>query len=85
MPLIHTHSFLAAFIILATWLVGDIWINADNKQTLKKWLPLIIGVVLIAVPIIKIFLSSQLSNQFIKWFPGWYSHDYPNENWLFFG
>lgn len=84
MPLIHTHSFLAAFIILATWLVGDIWINADNKQTLKKWLPLIIGVVLIAVPIIKIFLSSQLSNQFIKWFPGWYSHDYPNENWLFF-
>jgi hypothetical protein len=59
MPLIHTHSFLAAFIILATWLVGDIWINADNKQTLKKWLPLIIGVVLIAVPIIKIFLQSR--------------------------
>ena len=84
MPLIHTHSFLAAFIILATWAVGDMWIKYFNKQSIKKWLPLVVGVAIIAIPIIKIFLFSQVSNQFIKWFPGWYSYEYPDENWLLF-
>jgi hypothetical protein len=84
MPLIHTHSFLAAFIILATWAIGDVITKSFDKQTLKKWLPLLAGVSLIAIPIIKMFLFSQVSSQFIKWFPGWYSHDYPDENWLLF-
>ncbi len=84
MPLIHTHSFLAAFIILATWAIGDTLTKSFSKKALKKWLPLVIGISIIAIPIIKIFLFSQVSNQFIKWFPGWYSHDYPNENWLLF-
>jgi len=84
MPLIHTHSFLAAFIILATWTIGNIWTKSFSKQSFKKWLPLLIGVSIIALPLIKLFLLSQLSDQFIKWFPGWYAHDYPDENWLLF-
>lgn len=84
MPLIHTHSFLAAFIILTTWALGDFLTRSFDIKTLKKWLLLLAGVSIIAIPIIKVFLFSQVSNQFIRWFPGWYIHDYSNENWLIF-
>lgn len=84
MPVIHTHSFLAAFIILAIWASGDLIINSFKRVHLKRWLMLLIGVCLIALPIIKVFFYPQISEEFIKWFPGWYSHDFPDENWLLF-
>ena len=47
-----------------------------------------LDIVLLRNPIIsfmnQLFLFSQVSNQFIKWFPGWYSYEYPDENWLLF-
>ena len=84
MPLIHTHSFLAAFIILLSWSVGDLIIKKFDRSQLKKWFYLVAGVSLIAMPMIKIFLFSQVSNRFIKWFPGWYSFQHPDQNWLVF-
>ncbi len=84
MPLIHTHSFLAAFLIITSWMIGEILTSKKGKRSFKKWLPLALGVTVIALPLIQLFLFSQVSEKFIKWFPGWYSYEYPEENWLVF-
>lgn len=52
MPLVHTHSFLAAFIILAIWAAGDIWLNGFKKKNLKKWLLLVGGVAVIGKSVV---------------------------------
>ena len=83
MPIIHTHSFLCAFIILSIWAGGDILLRKSKKQ-IKNWLLVVIGVGVISIPIINFFFLSQVSHDFIKWFPGWYSYQYPEENWIWF-
>lgn len=77
MPLIHTHSFLVLFFILAGWSLGSWWLtpHAQRKSVLIFWLSVAGTAGIISVPIIRTFFSANLSNQFFKWFPGWYSHE----------
>lgn len=84
MPIIHTHSFLAAFIILFTWFTTQTWIEKFQLKTLRKWILLGVGVSLIALPLLKIFFLQNIAHDFAKWFPGWYVQDFPEENWIWF-
>lgn len=81
MPWLHTHSFLASFIMLVFWFFGDLRLQTTKP---KNWLLLAFGVGLISLPIIKILFFNQVSHDFIKWFPGWYSYQFPQVNWFMF-
>ncbi len=88
MPIIHTHSFLALFVILFFWMLADL-VTSKNWQNLKEksvsWLTFVGIVAVIALPLIKIFIQSNISGSFIKWYPGWYAgNDYPDETLLSF-
>ncbi len=77
MPIIHTHSFLAAFVILALWAMGD-------KNRIKSWAILFCCTTLLAVPLIKIFLVRNIGeNAFFQWMPGWYAGE-DQVNFLWF-
>jgi len=91
MPLIHTHSFLAAGVILAVWSLVDIFSSSADSQfswwasrfnQAKPWLAVAGGVVVIALPLYLYFFSHQV-DQFIQWYPGWLAKEY-DINWLLF-
>lgn len=86
MPVIHSHSFMAAGIILSFWLlVALLQTNQGQRFTrFKHWLAFGAGVAAIALPLVKIFLlSNATSHDFIKWFPGWYLQEF-DVNWFVF-
>lgn len=75
MPLIHTHSFAAALLVLAVW--------AFAEHRFKEWSLLWVVVAAGAVPI---FLTFPLLSQGVKtlqWFPGWYAQEL-KMNWIVF-
>ena len=85
MPVIHTHSFLSAAIILSCWMLADL-IKVDSAERfvrLKIWLELAAVVSLIALPLLAIFFSSQISSNHFSWNPGWMAGD-ASINWLLF-
>lgn len=83
MPLVHTHSFLSAGIILSFWMVGDVWQHQTHYwAALKKWLLLGSISLVLAVPIFLFFFANQVHG-FIQWYPGWLAQEY-NLNWLVF-
>lgn len=85
LPIIHTHSFLACFIILSFWMIADLVLldRARWKARLGDWL-LVLGITsVIALPLIYLFIMSQVGNQFLKWFPGWYAKEW-GVNWFLF-
>lgn len=84
LPIIHTHSFLAVTIIAVTWF-GFSFFNPDKKHS-ALWQWLIVGgiTVFLAGIIIKLLFISHVGSGFMKWFPGWYSHQFPQLNWLWF-
>lgn len=82
MPWLHTHSYLASFIILTFWFAQDLF--KKNWLKVKDWLALAAGVFLISWPIIQLLFTKNLQNNFIKWQPGWYSYSYPEVNWWLF-
>lgn len=92
LPLAHTHALLAVAIIVTSWAVGSIvntYIHnrrlATTIKIITHWAGLAAGISIIALPLIMIFFDfSQLSQHFMKWFPGWYSHEYKQLNWLWF-
>jgi hypothetical protein len=89
MPIIHTHSFLAAVIILASWGGGEVvrtYFKAKSLQkmlpTLRPWL-LVAGIsAVLAIPLYLIFFAHQTHN-FITFYPGWLAREY-QVNWLLF-
>lgn len=86
MPLIHTHSFLAAFLILGFWSGGDI-IFSSHKQRLNKikvWILVLVITSLISLPLLRFFFFEQVGSNFIKWFPGWYLQEFTQLNWFVF-
>jgi hypothetical protein len=90
LPLIHTHSFLATFVILACWATTDFlvtWFKTKQlkqlRQPLLKWTVIAGLVTIIALPLIWLFLSKNVSQGFIKWYPGWLARDF-KENWAVF-
>jgi hypothetical protein len=86
LPLVHTHSFLAAGIILAGWSGGQIlelwWFKKPAKETFKKWLLIGYLTAVIAIPILKFFIWGQVGG-FLQWYPGWLALEY-DMNWLVF-
>ncbi|NCN50863.1 MAG: hypothetical protein GW925_00245 [Candidatus Pacebacteria bacterium] len=88
LPIIHTHSFLAVFILLSFWSVGDILTTKTKQEKIAKLIDwsIFAGIVAaIALPLISIFISGNIQHSFIKWYPGWYvGNDYPNETLLSF-
>lgn len=92
MPLIHTHSFLAAFIILAFWSAKDLlnqktgrwweWRHWPSKR-LKSWALLAAATALISLPLMIKYFFGQIDHGFAKFFPGWLANSY-QMNWLVF-
>lgn len=89
LPIIHTHSFLAVFVVLVFWSLGDV-LTAKNAQErtekLIAWATFATIVSLLAVPLILIFIVGNVQqHSFIKWYPGWYvGNDYKDETLLSF-
>ncbi len=81
MPWLHTHSFLASFIILLFWFLADLF--GRNWSQVKIWLILAVGVTLISLPIIKLSFSPNLQADFLQWHPGWYSYNSAENWWIF--
>jgi len=76
MPIVHTYSFLALFIILGSWVMAEAtFLKRDFfKLRLKYWLT-ILGVTSgIAIPLLLIFIINTVNQpDFIQWHPGWYA------------
>lgn len=84
MPIIHTHSFLAAFIILSFWSLEDL-LNNKRKLTerLPKWLTIVGITGTISFPLIGYYFFNHVDHGFSQFFPGWLAKDY-NMNWFEF-
>lgn len=84
LPMAHTHSFLAAGIILVFWLIGSflMYHSKARRFWLTSWL--IVGGVsmALALPIFYYFFFNQTQG-FIDWFPGWLAREF-HMNWLLF-
>lgn len=94
MPIIHTHSFLAAFIILAFWSVEHILnhtkINIKKKtiekwpsEQIRNWSNLAIITAIISLPLIDKYFMGNVDQGFSKFFPGWLARSY-QMNWFEF-
>ena len=85
LPILHTHSFLAAFIILGFWFFADM-VRVPREYLVNRfwsWM-LVAGVTsVIALPIIQVFFASQVGEHFFKWYPGWYAKEF-DMNWFVF-
>ena len=85
MPLIHTHSFLAAAIILAFWCGAYFFSSPPKKKSKLIELALYVAslTMVIAGPIIHFYFAHQVSSGFFKWYPGWLAKEY-QDNWFIF-
>lgn len=90
LPIIHTHSFLALFIIIGFWASSDVLLSLWQGQPWKvvqgkvlRWLGLAGMTSIIAIPLIMIFFSSNVGEGFTKWYPGWLATDYKESWWIF--
>jgi hypothetical protein len=86
LPIIHTHSFLAVFVVLACWSLTDLMVLHRQKlmHRLLEWAVLAGTTALIALPLISIyFLRNVSTGHFYSWYPGWLARD-AHQNWLWF-
>lgn len=92
MPIIHTHSFLAAFIILAFWCGEDLLNHLSTRRSetnslfgkrLIAWIGLALATGLISLPLLVIYFFGQVDHGFAKFFPGWLATSF-NLNWFEF-
>jgi len=85
MPIIHMHSFLAAFVFLSCWSVSDL-IAGEKQQRLyrfKHWGLLAILTTLFSLPLLYHYYVGHIGGAFIKWYPGWYAKEF-NMDWFLF-
>lgn len=85
MPIIHTHSFLALFIILASWSLSSFLLASSKKKTttFSFWAVLVMGCLVIAVPLYYYFFAENIHQNFMSWYPGWYARE-DQISWLWF-
>ncbi len=86
LPLLHTHSFLAAFVILACVTLADLVSSDSRREILSRtgwWSGIAMGVGVVALPIWFLFFGDHISRSFIQWKPGWYASE-DEINWLVF-
>lgn len=83
MPLIHTHSFLAAGFILFWWMIGDLYQHRYLwRLRIGSWILLGIISLSIALPLLHFFFLQHIKG-FIQWYPGWLAREY-KMSWLLF-
>lgn len=85
LPLIHSHSFLALAIIIPFWGLSTL-VNKKSKKlklTFLLWLSWFAITAVIALPLVHIFLSKNISEGFFQWYPGWFAKE-KNLNWFTF-
>ena len=85
MLIIHTHSFLALFIILASWSLSSFLLASAKKKsaTFSFWTVLILGCLAIAAPLYYYFFAENIHQNFMSWYPGWYARE-DQVSWLWF-
>lgn len=90
LPILHTHSFLASFIIVGCWFIGQfllsLLINKASTKLLKnellRWLAVILPSGSLASFIIFTVFTETVTNQsFFQYLPGWLATTY-QQNWL---
>lgn len=86
LPLFHTHSFLALGVILPWWAVASGVLAVGTKKIWSWfWRWSVVG--LCAAPIAGLlfifFFFNQVSDGFLKWYPGWLAKEF-GMNWLLF-
>ncbi|MCB9800576.1 MAG: hypothetical protein H6773_00100 [Pseudomonadales bacterium] len=88
LPIIHTHSFLVLFIVLAFWSLRDVVLangRSARVRALLDWTIFAFITACVALPLLSIFILNNVHSSFIKWYPGWYvGNDYPTETLLSF-
>ena len=102
LPIVHAHTFLSVFVILACWTIGDVFfgegvespqrgeeqVDSPSPQRgeggvrggnaldrAKPWALVAAVTAALALPLIRVFLSSHLGDGFVRWFPGWYAKE----------
>lgn len=77
MPLMHAHSMLAAFVILACWAASSLFFTHHGTawQRLWPWLAVALITTLVALPLIVRFFGHAFSCGFLRWLPGWYARE----------
>ncbi len=89
LPFFHTHSFLAAFIVLASWAGVPIFFYLKKNgfqrafPVLKPWLILAVVTGVIALPLMKILFFGHISSSFFRFYPGWLAMEFKT-SWLLF-
>ncbi len=85
LPIVHAHSLLAAFVILACWSLGEVLLNRRGTlwQRLLPWVFIVNVTALAALPLMHLFLGHTLSGSFFRWYPGWYAREL-GMNWFVF-
>lgn len=77
LPVVHPHSLLAAFVILACWMPATLLRDPGGPtwQRLRPWLLIAAVTTLVAVPLILAHTAAGVSGDFFRWFPGWYARE----------
>jgi hypothetical protein len=77
LPIIHTHTFLAMFLLLGSWTIWNLWTQKTNIKS-KRNTNFIKEIVSIIIPsamgssiIFAVFFSSSVTGNFMTWAPGW--------------
>ena len=87
LPIVHTHSFLASFIILASWACVDLFRQGRSWQDvwprMWAWGTVAVGTLLIALPLMLRYYSGHVGSSFFQWYPGWLARE-NKESWLLF-
>ncbi len=86
LPILHTHSFLAAFIFLSWWVIVDLAFLSKAQQRVehfKKWAVIVITTLAISVPLIKLFFLTNASHNFFHVQLGWMASEF-GLNWFTF-
>jgi len=85
MPIIHMHSFLAAFVFLCCWSISDLIASKQSERIyrLKQWSLLALLTTLISLPLLFHYFFNHLDSGFIKWFPGWYAKEFKMDWFVF--
>ena len=82
LPILHTHSFMAMFFVLATWCAASVW--QKRRTVLVDWALLLGIVTVIALPLLYAFVFQHVGGaQFFHWYPGWLAREF-KMSWLLF-
>ncbi len=84
LPIIHTHSFLALFIILGCWSIIDMLTHRPHwPQVWARWAAVVTGVSIFAFPLLAYYYLGAIGQHFFTWYPGWLANEY-HVPWLLF-